>query len=57
MHRVPLAQFEPALENRLEELWGALAVTAGFYAMVARVLDAMAVQLEAGTRDYSPQLA
>jgi 4-carboxymuconolactone decarboxylase len=33
-----------------------LAVTAGFYAMVARVLDAMGVQLEADTRDYSPKL-
>ncbi len=33
-----------------------LAVTAGFYAMVARVLDAMGVQLEADFRDYSPRL-
>ena len=33
-----------------------LAVTAGFYAMVARVLDAMGVQLEADVRDYSPKL-
>jgi 4-carboxymuconolactone decarboxylase len=33
-----------------------LAVTAGFYAMVARVLDAMGVQLEPEFRDYSPKL-
>ena len=33
-----------------------LAVTAGFYAMVARVLDAMGVQLEADFRDHSPRL-
>ena len=33
-----------------------LAVTAGFYAMVARVLDAMAVELEPEFRDYQPKL-
>ena len=33
-----------------------LAVTAGFYAMVARVLDAMAVELEPDFRDYKPKL-
>jgi alkylhydroperoxidase family enzyme len=33
-----------------------LAVTAGFYAMVARVLDAMGVQLEPEFRDYAPKL-
>jgi len=33
-----------------------LAVTAAFYAMVARVLDAIGVQLEADFRDYSPKL-
>jgi alkylhydroperoxidase family enzyme len=33
-----------------------LAVSAGFYAMVARVLDAMGVQLEADFREYSPKL-
>jgi alkylhydroperoxidase family enzyme len=33
-----------------------LAVTAGFYAMVARVLDAMAVELEPDFREYSPKL-
>jgi 4-carboxymuconolactone decarboxylase len=34
-----------------------LTVIAGFYAMVARVLDAMGVQLEADTREYSPKLS
>jgi alkylhydroperoxidase family enzyme len=33
-----------------------LAVTAGFYAMVARVLDAMQVELEPEFRDVSPRL-
>lgn len=33
-----------------------LAVTAGFYAMVARVLDAMGVQLEPDFQDHSPRL-
>ena len=33
-----------------------IAVTAGFYAMVARVLDAMGVQLEPDFRDYAPKL-
>lgn len=33
-----------------------LAVTAGFYAMVARVLDAMAVPLEPDVRNYAPKL-
>jgi alkylhydroperoxidase family enzyme len=33
-----------------------LAVTAGFYAMVARVLDAMQVELEPEFRDFSPRL-
>ena len=33
-----------------------LAVTAAFYAMVARMLDAMHVQLEPDFREYSPKL-
>ena len=33
-----------------------LAVTAGFYALVARVLDAMAVELEPEFRDHQPKL-
>ena len=33
-----------------------LAVLAGFYAMVARVLDAMGVQLEPEFRDHTPKL-
>ncbi len=33
-----------------------LAVTAGFYAMVARTLDALGIELEPEFRDYSPRL-
>jgi alkylhydroperoxidase family enzyme len=33
-----------------------LAVTAGFYAMVARTLDALAIELEPQFTDYSPKL-
>ena len=33
-----------------------LAMVAAFYAMVARMLDAMGVQLEPDVRDYSPRL-
>jgi len=33
-----------------------LALTAAFYAMVGRMLDAMRIQLEPEFRDYSPQL-
>jgi alkylhydroperoxidase family enzyme len=33
-----------------------LAVTAGFYAMVARTLDALGIQLEPDFRDHSPKL-
>ena len=33
-----------------------LSVTAAFYAMVGRMLDAMGVQLEPDFRDYSPKL-
>lgn len=33
-----------------------LAVTAGFYAMVARTLDALGIQLEPDFLDYSPKL-
>jgi alkylhydroperoxidase family enzyme len=33
-----------------------LSLTAAFYAMVGRMLDAMGVQLEPGFRDYSPRL-
>ena len=34
-----------------------LSLTAAFYAMVGRMLDAMGVQLEADVRNYSPRLA
>jgi alkylhydroperoxidase family enzyme len=33
-----------------------LSITAAFYAMVGRMLDAMGVQLEADFKDYSPRL-
>jgi 4-carboxymuconolactone decarboxylase len=33
-----------------------LAITAAFYAMVGRMLDAMGVQLEPDVRDYAPKL-
>ena len=33
-----------------------LSVTAAFYAMVGRMLDAMGVQLEPEFKDYSPKL-
>jgi len=33
-----------------------LSMVAGFYAMVARMLDAMGVELEPEVRDYSPKL-
>ena len=33
-----------------------LSITAAFYAMVGRMLDAMGVQLEADMRDYAPKL-
>jgi 4-carboxymuconolactone decarboxylase len=33
-----------------------LSLTAAFYAMVARMLDAMRIELEPGARDYSPRL-
>jgi 4-carboxymuconolactone decarboxylase len=33
-----------------------LSIVAAFYAMVARMLDAMGVQLEPDVRDYSPRL-
>ncbi len=34
-----------------------LALTAGFYAMVSRVLDAMRVELDPDVRDYKPRLS
>ena len=34
-----------------------LSLTAGFYAMVGRVLDALSVELEPGLRNYSPGLS
>ena len=34
-----------------------LALTAGFYAMVSRMLDAMRVELDTDVRDYQPRLS
>jgi alkylhydroperoxidase family enzyme len=34
-----------------------LSLTAGFYAMVSRMLDAMRVELDGDVRDHSPRLA
>jgi len=33
-----------------------LSLTAAFYAMVSRMLDAMRIQLEPGAREYAPRL-
>ena len=33
-----------------------LSLTAGFYAMVSRMLDAMRVELDPDVRDYAPKL-
>ena len=67
MPRVPLAGFEPALQRRLETLWGkpvnlyralgnSPALVAAFYAMVARMLDAMAVPRDDELTAHSPRL-
>ena len=34
-----------------------LSLTAGFYAMVSRMLDAMRVELDTDVRDYQPGLS
>ena len=33
-----------------------LSLTAGFYAMVSRILDAMRVEMDADVRDHTPKL-
>jgi hypothetical protein len=54
MSRVPLAEFEPQLTKRLDELWG---TPPNLYrALVGRMLDAMAVPLDEGVRNYQPRL-
>ena len=54
--RVSDAVYREAMRHFDQHDYVELAVMAGFYAMVARVLDAMGVQLEAEFRDYSPKL-
>ena len=54
--RVSDAVYEEARRHFDHHDYVELAVTAGFYAMVARVLDAMGVQLEPDFRDHSPRL-
>lgn len=68
MQRVRFGEFEPALIERFEPLWGkpvslcrALAnrpaLFGASYSMVARVLDALRVQPDDDIRDYGPRLA
>ncbi len=54
--RVGDAVYREAMRHFDHHDYVELAVTAGFYAMVARVLDAMAVDLEPDFREYSPKL-
>ena len=54
--RVPDEVYREAMRHFDHHDYVELAVTAGFYAMVARVLDAMGVELEPDTRDHSPRL-
>jgi alkylhydroperoxidase family enzyme len=54
--RVSDAAYREALLHFDQHDYVELAVTAGFYAMVARVLDAMGVELEPDFRDYEPKL-
>jgi alkylhydroperoxidase family enzyme len=54
--RVPDAVYAEAARHFDHHDYVELAVTAAFYAMVARVLDALGVQLEPDFRNYSPDL-
>ena len=54
--RVGDAAYREAMRHFDHHDYVELAVTAGFYALVARVLDAMAVELEPDFREYSPKL-
>ena len=53
---VPDDAYAEAMRHFDHQDYVELAVTAAFYAMVARVLDAMHVQLEDDFKDYSPKL-
>ena len=48
---------QEALRHFTHQDYVELALTAAFYAMVGRMLDAMAVELEPEFRDYAPRLA
>jgi alkylhydroperoxidase family enzyme len=54
--RVPDDVYADAMRHFDHQDYVELAVMAAFYAMVARVLDAMHVQLEDDFKDYSPKL-
>jgi alkylhydroperoxidase family enzyme len=54
--RVPEEVYAEAMRHFDHQDYVELAVMSAFYAMVARVLDAMHVQLEDDFRDYSPKL-
>jgi len=53
---VPDDVYAAAMQHFDHQDYVELAVMAAFYAMVARVLDAMHVQLEDDFKDYSPKL-
>jgi alkylhydroperoxidase family enzyme len=55
--RVTDKTYEEASRHFAHQDYVELALTASFYAMVGRMLDAMQVELEPGFRDYSPKLA
>jgi 4-carboxymuconolactone decarboxylase len=54
--RVSDAVYEEAKRHFNDHDYVELSLTAAFYAMVGRMLDAMGVQLEPDFRDYSPPL-
>ena len=54
--RVSDAVYEEARRHFDHHDYVELAVTAGFYAMVARTLDALGIELEPDFRGYSPKL-
>jgi alkylhydroperoxidase family enzyme len=53
---VPDEVYAEAMRHFDHQDYVELAVTAAFYAMVGRMLDAMHVQLEDDFKDYSPKL-
>jgi 4-carboxymuconolactone decarboxylase len=54
--RVSNEVYQEARRHFDEQDYVELAVTAGFYAMVARTLDALGIQLEPEFSDYAPKL-